>query len=64
MIAKLLQGSIDRKLNPIEVLSLDKLSFAFPVSKSGNLKMNATAVRTEVGSGFVNVIISYQFAKL
>lgn len=63
LIAKMLQGSIDKKLNPIEVLTLDKLSFAFPVNKSGNLKMNAKAVRTEVGNGMVNVIVSYQFVK-
>lgn len=63
LIARLLQGSIDKKVNPIEVLTLDKLSFAFPVGKSGNLKMNAKSVRTEVGSGLVNVIVTYQFIK-
>ncbi len=63
LIAKMLQGSIDKKLNPIEVLTLDKLSFAFPVSKSGNLKMSAKAVRTEIANGLVNVIVTYQFLK-
>lgn len=63
LIARLLQGSIDKKINPIEVLTLDKLSFVFPVGKSGNLKMNAKSVRTEVGTGLVNVIVSYQFVK-
>ena len=33
MIANLLQSSIDRRLNPIEIMRLDKLSFAIPIQK-------------------------------
>ena len=63
LIAKMLQGSIDKRLNPIEILTLDKLSFAFPVSKSGNLKMKATAVRNEIVNGALNVVVTFQFLK-
>ena len=63
LIAKLLQGSIDKKLNPIDILTLDKLTFAIPVSKLGNLQMKATAVRHEIANGALNVIITYQFSK-
>ena len=63
LIAKMLQGSIDKRLNPIEILTLDKLSFAFPVSKFGNLKMKATAVRNEIVNGALNVVVTFQFLK-
>ena len=63
LIARLLQGSIDKKLNPIDILTLDKLTFAVPVSKSGSLQMKATAVRHEIANGALNVVITYQFSK-
>lgn len=63
VIAKLLQTSIDKKFNPIDILTLDKLSFLFPISKSGSLKIKATAIRTEIGNGVLNVVVTYQFLK-
>ncbi len=63
LIAKMLQGTIDKKINPIDILTLDKLSFAVPVSKAGNIKMKATAVRNEVSNGTLNVVVTYQFLK-
>ncbi len=63
LIAKMLQGSIDKKLNPINILTLDKLAFAVPVSKSGNLQMKATAVRNEIVNGALNVVVTFQFSK-
>lgn len=63
LIAKMLQGSIDKKLNPIEVLTLEKLSFAFPVAKSGSLSIKATSVRNEIANGALNVVVTYQFLK-
>ena len=63
LIARIVQGSIDKKLNPIEVVSLDKLSFPFTLPNSAKLKMRATAVRHEVTSGALNIIISYEFVK-
>jgi len=63
LVAKLIQGSIDKKLNPIEILSLDKVSFGFPVQKSGNLRMKALKIRPEIGSGALNVRVDYEFLK-
>lgn len=62
MIAKLLQGTIDKKFNPIEIIRLEKLSFAVPV-QSNSLRMRAAAVKPEITSGAVNVRISYDFVK-
>ena len=63
LIAKMLQGSIDKKMNPIEILSLDKVSFGFPVQKSGNLRMKAVGMRPELSNGALNVVVEYQFLK-
>lgn len=53
VIAKLIQGSIDKKLNPIEILSLDKISFGLPIPNTGTIRMKATGVRPEILNGAV-----------
>jgi hypothetical protein len=63
IIAKMVQGSIDKKLNPIEIISLDKLSFPFTLPNSAKLKMRATGVRHQVVPGALNIVISYEFVK-
>ena len=63
-IARLVQNSIDKKVNPIEILQTDKLSFIVPVQNAGgSLQMKSTGVRTELGNGILNVVIAYQFTK-
>lgn len=61
LIARLIQGSIDRKVNPITVLSLDKLSFSFPVQDRTQVKMQAVGLRYEVVDGALNVFVKYLF---
>jgi hypothetical protein len=63
IIAKMVQGSIDKKLNPIEIISLDKLSFPFTLPNSAKLKMRATGIRDQVVAGALNIVISYEFVK-
>ena len=63
IIANLVQGSIDRKVNPIEILRMDKISFIVPIQNSGALKMKAVGIKNEVGNGVLNVRISYEFSK-
>lgn len=62
VIAKLVQGSIDRKVNPIELFQLNKLSFAVPV-KGSELQMRATAIRHELQNGVINVVVTYEFTR-
>lgn len=62
-VAKLVQRSIDRKLNPIEIVNMEKLSFGFPVQNKGNLRMRALSARPEVGVGVINIRIDYEFIK-
>jgi hypothetical protein len=61
VIAGLVQGSIDRKINPIEIIKLDKISFVVPIQNSGSLKMKATGIKTEVVNGAINVRVQYEF---
>ena len=63
VIAKLIQGSIDKKLNPIEIINLEKISFGVPIPNAGNLKMKAVAVRPELHNGLLKVHITYDFLK-
>ncbi|QQS33365.1 MAG: hypothetical protein IPM50_01935 [Acidobacteriota bacterium] len=63
MVARMLQSSIDRRLNPIEILRLDNLSFNVPVQNGGSLRMKASDVRPEFGDRSLNVRINYTFEK-
>ena len=64
LLAKLVQSSIDKKINPIEILQTDKLSFVVPIQNAGGaLRMKAVNVRHEIANGVLNVYISYEFVK-
>ena len=63
MIASTLQSAIDKKINPIEIMKLDSISFTFPIRSTGNLRMRAVAVRPEVTNGQLNLVITYEFLK-
>ena len=63
VVAKLVQSSIDKKINPIELFQLNKLSFAVPVRGSSELQMRATGIRHELQNGAINVIVSYEFGR-
>lgn len=63
-VARLVQSSIDNKINPIEILRADKLTFVIPVQDSGgSLRMRATGMQPEVGNGVLNVHVSFEFLK-
>ncbi len=63
LIAKLIQSSIDKKINPLEIMSLDKVSFGFPIQKIGNLHMKARKIRPEISNGLLNIRVDYEFLK-
>lgn len=63
VIARLVQSSIDKKINPVEIIRLDKMSFVFPIQNSGNLKMKAVGIRHEILNGMLNVHVAYEFVK-
>ena len=63
LIANLVQSSIDKKINPIEILRLDKVSFVVPIQNAAALKMKAVGIRNEIQNGVINVRIQYEFQK-
>ncbi len=63
LVTKLVQSSIDRRINPIQILPLEKVSFVVPVQNAGNLRMKAVGMRHEIVNGAVNVRIAYEFQK-
>ncbi|MCO6512430.1 MAG: hypothetical protein J5I65_16730 [Aridibacter famidurans] len=63
LIARMVQNSIDSRINPIEIVSMDKLSFTVPVRDSGNLRMNALGIRHQVVDKAIDVYIKYEFQK-
>jgi len=63
LIARMVQASIDRKINPIEIISLEKLSFTVPVRDSGNLQMRALGMRHVVAERALEIFINYEFRK-
>jgi hypothetical protein len=63
VIARLVQSSIDKKINPIEIIRMDKISFVVPIQNSGSLKMKATRIRHDISGGNLNVHIAYEFQK-
>jgi len=65
LLSKVVQSAIDKKVNPIEILSADKLSFLVPVQNSGGtLKMKAIDIRHEIANGFLNARIVFEFSKV
>ncbi len=63
VIARLVQSSIDRRINPIEIFRLDKVSFMLPIQNSGRISMKAVGVRHTVENGVLQVHIAYDLIK-
>jgi hypothetical protein len=63
VIARMVQSSIDRKINPIEIFRMDKLSFLVPIQNSAQMRMRAVGVRHEIADGTLIVHIAYEFSK-
>src|SRR5687768_11965473 len=64
MIAKLVQGSIDKKVNPIELFRMEKVSWLLPVQNNTTLRMKAIGLRHEIVNGALAVSIAYEFVKV
>ena len=63
LIARMVQSSIDKKINPIQILDLERLSFVVPIQNSGKLAMKATGIRSEVVGNALNVYVQFSFLK-
>lgn len=63
IIARMVQGAIDRKINPIEIIKTDKVSFVIPLQNSNSVKMRATGFAHGVVNGQLVIRVIYQFEK-
>jgi hypothetical protein len=63
VVIKLVQDSIDRRINPIEILQAAQISARVPITGSGGaLRMRATEIRPEVLPHALSLHIFYEFA--
>lgn len=64
LLSRVVQNAIDKRVNPIEILSAEQLSFVVPMRNSnGSLKMKSVAVRPEIKNNVLNVRVAYEFSK-
>ena len=61
LLARMVQNSIDKKINPIQILAMDRISFIVPIQNAGSLQMKANGIQHEITNGALNVRISYEF---
>jgi len=62
LLTKMVQSAIDKRLNPIEIIRADKLSFNIPIQNS-TVKMEAVGIRSEVVNNSLLVHVDYSFPK-
>ncbi|MDQ2855879.1 MAG: hypothetical protein M3R68_06095 [Acidobacteriota bacterium] len=61
-LVKLVQSAIDARINPLELLKLDQLSFRVPVAPAGGaLRMRAKEVSAEPVQGLIQLHIVFEF---
>ncbi len=62
LITPLVQGTINQRINPLEILRAPQLALSVPVKASkGTLKAHVTDVRAEVKDGVLRLHITYEF---
>jgi hypothetical protein len=63
LVARMVQGTIDKKINPIEIIRTDKVSFVIPLQNSSSVRMKATGFAHEIVNGQLVIHITYEFEK-
>lgn len=63
LLTRFVQNSIDNKVNPIEIIKLDKLSFVTPIQNSGNLRVKAQGITHKINDRSLDIYIKYEFLK-
>ena len=64
VIVGLVQNSIDRRINPVQILQASQISTRLSITGSGGaLQMRATEIRPEVVPGALSLHIFYEFTK-
>jgi hypothetical protein len=63
LLGRLVQSSVDERINPIELVKLERLSFVFPIQNSGSLKLTAVGFRYTIQNGVISLHIAYDFIR-
>ncbi len=63
LITRIVQNSIDKKINPLQIIELERLSFTAPIQNTGKLKMEAAGIRHVVKDREIEVYLKYRFEK-
>ncbi|NNE66488.1 MAG: hypothetical protein HKN33_07965 [Pyrinomonadaceae bacterium] len=63
LITRIVQNSIDRKINPLKIVDLKMLSFTAPIQEAGKLRMEAIGIRHQVRDRELDVYLKYRFTK-
>jgi hypothetical protein len=64
LVGRMVQGTIDKKINPIEIIRTDKVTFLLPLHNSNTVRMRATGFRHDLINGQLNVRIAYEFERV
>ena len=63
LLGRLVQSAVDERVNPIELVKLERLSFIFPIQHSGTLKLTAVGFRYTLQNGGINLHIAYDLVR-
>src|SRR5687768_8754540 len=63
LLGRLVQSSVDERVNPIELIKLERLSFLLPIQNNGNLKLTAVGFRYTMHNGGINLHIAYDLTR-
>lgn len=64
VVARLVQSSIDSRVNPLEILKTEQVSAIVPVKyANGSLRLRAVEMTPEITTDALNVRVAFEFAK-
>ena len=64
ILGRLVQGTIDSRINPLEILRADQIAPIVPVKyANGSLRLKPTSMKTEVVEKALNVRVQFEFYK-
>jgi hypothetical protein len=63
LLGRIVQSAVDERVNPIEVIKLERLSLLFPIQNNGSLKLTAVGFRYTIHNGGINLHIAYDLVR-
>jgi len=63
LVARMVQSTIDKKINPIEIIRTERVSFLLPLKNSNGVRMKATGFSHDISNGQLNVRVAYEFER-